>query len=203
MELYETTLETSHIERAIELTALMDRHHWDSRGGGYLFAPQDGESLIVRTKEIYDGAVPSGNSVAAFVLTRLGRITGDPRYEERARTIGCVFGDEIERAPSAFTFYMAALEASVGPSREIVVVGDPSSPDTREMIQAIHAAFAPEVTLLFKSTRESDSRVAEVAAFTAAHTALEGRATAYVCESHACRRPTTDVNEVLEALQKR
>jgi uncharacterized protein YyaL (SSP411 family) len=203
IELYEATLGASHLEKAIELAGFMDRYHWDPAAGGYFFAPQDGDSLIVRTKEIYDGAVPSGNSVAALVLSRLGRVTGDSGYEERAHKIGRVFGREIERAPSAFTFFMSALETSAGPSREIVVVGDPHSDDTRTMIQAIHAAYAPEVTLLFKPTGEEGRRIVDIAPFTEAHTAVGGRATAYICENRACRRPTADVGEVVEALRAR
>jgi hypothetical protein len=202
VELYETTFEAALLKTAIELTDDMNRRFWDT-GGGFYFAPDDGESMIVRTKGAYDGAVPSGNSVAAVNLTRLGRLTGDPRFEEQAEKIGRVFFDEVRRAPSAFTFFMTAVELGVGPSREVVIVGDPRSADTRAMKRAIHSVYAPETVLLFKSSLEKDPDISRVARFTASHTALGGAATAFVCENYACGMPTTDVGEMLAALRIR
>jgi len=203
LELYETTFDAAHLSAAIELTEEMSRRFWDAAAGGFYFAPVDVGSMIVRTKGLYDGAVPSGNSVAALNLIRIGRLTGDPRFEDRAGKIGRVFCDEVERAPSAFTCFMTALELGAGPSREVVIVGDPRSSDTEAMIRAVRSTYAPEVVLFFKPYPEKDPAVSRVAAFTAPHTAIGGMATAYVCEDHACRMPTTDVGELLTSLRGR
>jgi len=200
LELYETTFDVTHVSTAIELTEEMSRRFWDAESGGFYFAPADVGSMIVRTKSIYDGAVPSGNSVAALNLVRISRLTGDHGFEEQAGKIGRVFFDEIERSPSAFTCFMMALELNAGPSREVVIVGDPRSPDTEAMIRAMRSTYAPDVSVLFKPCPEGDPAIGRIAPFTAQHAAIGGKATAYVCEDHACRAPTTDAGELLASL---
>jgi uncharacterized protein YyaL (SSP411 family) len=202
IELYETTFDAEHLEEALRLTDDMIRLFADEETGGFYFAPREGEAMIVRTREIYDGAIPSGNSAAAMNLVRLARLTGEARYEEHAERIGRVFHDDLTRAPSAHAWFMAALDLATGPSLEIVIVGAPGSADTDEMIRELHAAYAPETAVLFKSTADEKLAVARLAPFTALQTAIDGRATAYVCRNHACDAPTTRSADVARALMR-
>jgi uncharacterized protein YyaL (SSP411 family) len=201
MELYETTFDAEHLETAVQLTDEMIRLFADQEHGGFYFTRADGEAMIVRTREIYDGAIPSGNSAAAVNLVRLARLTGDARYEEHAARIGRVFFEDLSRAPSGYSWYMASVELAEGPSIEIVVVGDPASSDTRSMLREVRAAYAPHAAILFKTSAGEDPAIGRIAPFTAAHTAIDGRATAYICRNHACGAPTTNPADVAAVLR--
>jgi len=203
IELYETTFDPHHLARAVALTDEMIRLFWDGEGGGFYFTRADGEGMIVRTRAIYDGAIPSGNSVAAVNLIRLARLTGDARYEERAENIGRVFLEDLTRAPSGYAWFAAAVDLAQGPSVEVVIVGEPGTADTDAMIRAVRASYAPHAAVLFKSSAREDPELARVAPFTAGHVAIDGRATAYVCRNHACDSPTTNPADVAAALRLR
>jgi hypothetical protein len=203
IELFQTTLEAEHLETAVKLTDEMIRLFLDGEHGGFYFTRADGEAMIVRTREIYDGAVPSGNSAAAANLIRLARLTGEARYEECAEKIGRVFLEDFSRAPSGYAWYMTALDLATGPSVEIVIVGDPGAADTGAMLRAVRAAYAPHAAILLKSSAETVPAIARLAPFTAAHTSLGGKATAYVCRNHACDAPTTNPGDIAAALGHR
>lgn len=110
IELYEATVEVKYLRTALGLNNDLIEHFWDERSGGFYFTPDDGEKLIVRRKEIYDGAVPSGNSFAMLNLLRLGRITGSPDLEVKADMIGRAFSREVTKRPSAYTYLMVAAD---------------------------------------------------------------------------------------------
>ncbi|UCH82586.1 MAG: thioredoxin domain-containing protein [Candidatus Latescibacterota bacterium] len=200
IELYEATFDIGRLKTAIALTTDMRRDFWDTDNGGFWFTPQDGEQLIVRVKEIYDGAVPSGNSVAALNLLRLGRMTADAELEELASQIGRVFHADVTRGPSAHTLLMAAVDFGVGPSYEVVIVGDPGGTDTRDMRNAIYQRYLPSSVILFKPNDSDGSDIEGGAEFVAPHRAIDGRATAYVCMNYACKLPTTVIADMLGLL---
>ena len=95
LELYEATFDVKYLSESLHLTEMMTDLFWDEDNGAFFFTAYDGEEQIVRTKELYDGAIPSGNSVAALVLLRLGRITGESKYENMAATIGKIFSENV------------------------------------------------------------------------------------------------------------
>ena len=203
IELYETTFDAGYLENAIDLTEKTIRLFWDPAAGGFYFTSEDGEAMIVRTREIYDGAIPSGNSAAALNLLRLARLTGTTRLEDYADKIGRLFHEDLTRAPSAFTWFMAALDLARGPSREIVIVGDPDSPDTRAMVREVRGVYAPEAVVLFKSSVEKSPAITRLAPFTRSQNAIDGKATAYVCRNHSCGLPTTNAREIADRLGRR
>ncbi|HER34905.1 MAG TPA: thioredoxin domain-containing protein, partial [Halothiobacillaceae bacterium] len=127
LELYEATFDVTLLERAVALTDVMLERFWDDDDGALYFTAADAEELIVRQKEIYDGAVPSGNSVAMLNLVRLARMTGRSEYEDRAVAIGRAFAIQVRRAPAAHTQLMCGLDFLLGPSHEVVIVGRPGS----------------------------------------------------------------------------
>ena len=198
LELYEATFQVRHLERAIDLVRAMDHLFWDRRGGGYYFAGEDGETLLARAKEIYDGAQPSGNSVAALVLLRLGRMTGNGAYEERAEALFRAFGGSLARLPAAHTQLLIALEFALGPTREIVISGAAAAEDTRGLVSAVRSRYLPRAVTLLRDDADA-APLARVAPFTAAQESVGGRATAYVCENFACSAPVTE-RAALEAL---
>ncbi|MCE5245073.1 MAG: thioredoxin domain-containing protein, partial [Syntrophobacteraceae bacterium] len=152
LELYEATFDTERLVVAVELQESMNGLFLDEAAGGYFYTARNGEGLFLRDKEIYDGATPSSNSVAALNLLRLARMTGDARLEETASKLLSAFHREISDYPSGYTQFLQAVDFALGPSREIVVAGDPDTAAVREMLAVIRAAFMPNRVVMLRKT---------------------------------------------------
>ncbi len=200
LDLYEATFKVHYLEDAMQLQAILAGQFWDGESGGYYFTATDSERLLVRSKLVYDGAVPSGNSVAALNLLRLGRISGEPGYEEAAAALLRAFSRQVNLAPSAHSQLLCAVDFTVGPAYEVVIAGEPGAGSTRDMLAALRGTYHPNKVVLLHPPGEAGSQIARLAPFTATQVALDGRATAYVCRNFACRAPTTDREEMLAAL---
>ncbi len=195
LELYESTLDIQYLETALEYNAILTDSFVDKKGSGYFMVSNEAEKLIVRPKELYDGAIPSGNSVQMLNLARLARLTGRPELEEQAIETGKAFSSAIARSPSGFTQALIALQFASGPTEEIVVVGSRESPDTRRMLAAINAAYHPGKVLLFKDPAEADA-LEKIAPFTKELNMVDGKATVYICRNFACERPIHSPEEL-------
>ena len=203
IELYEAIFDARHLEVALELTSDMVRHFWDEDGGGLYLTPDDGESLFIRKKEIYDGAIPSGNSVAMLNLLRLGRMTATSDLEEKAARIGSAFSGSVKQLPSAHTQLMVALDFGIGPCYEVVIAGKAQAEDTKAMAKALRTRFLPNKVVLLNPDERKSPEIAKLAEFTKNQSSIDGRATAYVCMNYNCKLPTTDINTMLELLDVR
>jgi uncharacterized protein YyaL (SSP411 family) len=200
LELYEATFETRFLRTALELNREFLRGFWDAEGGGFFFTAEDSSDLILRRKEVYDGATPSGNSVAALNLLRLGRISGNVELEQRAERINRAFAGNVRQFPSAYTQMLVAVEFALGPSHEVVVAGKSTGEDTQSMIHELRRHFLPNKIVVFRGTDERPSEIEAVADYTKQHLSLDGKATAYVCVNYSCEIPTTDASRMLELL---
>ena len=200
LELYSTTFEVGYLARALGLNKYLMEHFWDEESGGFYFTADDGEELLLRQKQAYDGALPSGNSVAMLNLLRLGRITADPDFEEKAARIGRAFFESVRQSPAAHTQLLVAVDFAVGPSYEVVIAGDSRASDTREMLEAIHRRFIPNKVVVFLPTERGSQEVKRLAPFTREQSSIDGKATAYVCVNHYCKLPTTDIDTMLSLL---
>jgi uncharacterized protein YyaL (SSP411 family) len=200
MELYEATFDASHLRSARSLNDSAIAHFWDTEKGGFFLSPDDGEDLIVRKKEIYDGAVPSGNSIAMLNCARLGVLTDSSALLTKAEEIGKTFGDQILQMPSAHSFFMSGLDFLNGPSFKVVIAGERTKKDTREMLSALTKSFIPHAVQLFRDCGEDGLGIAEIVPFSKEQTCIEGKATAYVCRDQHCRLPTTNTEEMLDML---
>ncbi|MBN1346898.1 MAG: thioredoxin domain-containing protein [Phycisphaerae bacterium] len=202
LELYEATFDTRRLRSAVELTDDMLERFWDETSGGLFFTADDAEKLLVRQKDVYDGAIPSGNAVAMLNLPRLARITGNTDYERRAEQIGRAFSKTVRQAPAGHTHLITALDFAVGPTHEIVIAGDPSADDTKAMLGALRRRFIPnKVVLLRRPSGTDGDEIVKIAPWLEGHTAIDGKSTAYVCTDHQCKLPTTAVDKMLEMLQ--
>jgi uncharacterized protein YyaL (SSP411 family) len=202
LELYEATFVPEYLSHAIALTELMIEYFWDEKDGGFYHTPDDGEKLLLRKKEVYDGAIPSGNSAAMLNLLRLSRVTGNSDFEVKAEAIGKAFSKTVLQYPAGYTHLMSAADFMVGESHEIVIVGDPDTPDTKAMIKALISEFIPNKVVIFKAAGEEKSEIGKIAEFTKEHTAIDGKATAYVCSNFSCKKPVTDPEEMLRLLRE-
>ncbi len=201
IELYETTFDPQFLKTAFTLNEELIEHFWDSESGGFYFVADDAEELLVRKKEVYDGAIPSGNSVAMLNLQRLSRITGNPDFEAKAARIGQVFSGTVSQAPLGFTQLMIAVDFAAGPSHEIVITGDPDSKDTREIIDALRSKFLPRKVVILRPINGEAREIEHLSPFIKDYGELDGKTTVYVCVDQQCNLPTTDISEMLELLR--
>ncbi len=198
IELYETTLDAGYLREAVAFMTKTIDLFWDQEDGGFFFSGRENERLVARDKDAYDGAIPSGNSVALLNLLRLSRMTGDVELEKKADLMLRVFGPSLAEFPKAFTQFLNAVDFVIGPAREIVIVGPASDDKTTGFVRAVQKRFLPNSVVLGKDGAE-DGALSSLAPFTSSMQAVEGRPTVYVCENYACRRPITEVS-ALEAV---
>ncbi|MFW9831959.1 MAG: thioredoxin domain-containing protein [Candidatus Thorarchaeota archaeon] len=200
LELYETTFEPEYLEKAKALNDVLLLHFWDERGGGFFFTSDDSEDLPIRKKDAYDGAIPSGNSVALLNLLRLGRITADSDLESKAAQTGQAFSSEVLGAPAGFTFMLCGIDFAVGPSNEIIIVGNAETPEFQTMTRTISDKFLPNKVILFVPTNAKRETITKLAPFTKDYIPIDDKLTAYVCTNHVCHTPTTDIKTMLKFL---
>jgi len=200
LELYETTFDVDYLRRALEMNKDLIKHFWDGNNGGFYSTANDGESLLVRQKDISDAATPSGNAVAMLNLLRLGRITANADLEEKAAEIERAFSRTVEQLPSAYTQLMVAVDFAVGPSSELVIAGDSQANDTREMLEAIRRRFIPNKIVILRPTEQKSPEIDHIAPFAEYRSSIDGKATAYVSLNYNCKLPTTHVSTMLELL---
>ena len=200
IELYEATFEASFLKRAIKLTEVMMKHFWDNEKGGFYFTADDSENILIREKLIYDGAYPSGNSLAALNMIRLSRMTANPEFEEKAIQIFQAFSNIVSETPAGHTQLMVALDFALGPSFEVVIVGNSQSKDTESMLRAVRGKFIPNKVLLLLPSEVQEPEITSLAEYTQHLTTQEGKATAYVCQDYECKLPTIDIEEAISLL---
>jgi len=188
------------LSEAKRLTQEMMALFWDERTGGFFLSGKRNERLVAQTKELYDGALPSGNSVAALNLVRLGQLTMDKEFQTKADRIFEVFSGQAGQAPEAFPQFLIALDFRLGPSQEIVIAGDPGDPQTRRMIRAVHEKFLPRAVLALHPEDASAAQVEALVPFLKEQRPLGGKPTAYICQNYVCNLPTTDVEKMVSLL---
>ncbi|HWC31845.1 MAG TPA: hypothetical protein VG709_01800 [Actinomycetota bacterium] len=187
LTLYETTFDTRWFTEARALADDLLRLFHDGDGGGFFQTGIDAERLVLRPKELFDNAVPSGNSAAAEVLLRLAFLTGEGSYESAAVSALRLVRDYLERAPTGFGNALAALDRYVGPSKEIAIVGDLASDEAGDLVETVWREYRPKIVMAAGSPDRGD-----VVPLLADRTTVDGGPAAYVCERFACRMPVSD-----------
>ncbi|MBI3317784.1 MAG: thioredoxin domain-containing protein [Candidatus Omnitrophica bacterium] len=193
LDLYEAGFEARFLAQAKRLSGEMIRLFWDEKKGGFFLTGQDAEGLLVRQKELDDGAIPSGNSIAALVLLRLGRLTADSQLEKRAGLLFESFSGQVAENPSATPQFLIALDFALGPSKEIVIAGPADSPETQAMIRAVYQPFIPNKVVAFHAD----------VPYLQGQSPPGGRPTVYVCQNYACSLPATSIEELQAQLKER
>jgi uncharacterized protein len=202
IELYESMFNTRYLREAIALTDVMLNLFWDDNTGGFFFTGRENEPLISRKKELYDGALPSGNSVAFMNLLRLTGLTGRTDFREKAELMARAFSEEISRYPGAHTHALMAVDFMTGPALEIVIAEGRNPEAAHEMAGAIHQTFMPRKTLLYRPTEPDLKQLTVIAPFVQSMGPVNGLSTYYRCRSFACLAPLTEPVEVIADIQR-
>jgi uncharacterized protein YyaL (SSP411 family) len=193
IEVYETTCKDIYLQQAVTLASDMRELFGDRKEGGFYFYGNDGEELIARPKEIYDGAIPSGNSVAALALQKLADITDDRSFSKIAEQLLEHFAGEVSRYAAGYTYFMMAVDYYVADNLKIVIAGEREAADTKAMLAMIHSCFLPSAAIRFYDRHSQEN---------SEYKEVDHKATAYVCKNFACQPPITDVAKLRDQLLK-
>jgi hypothetical protein len=191
IELYETTLRPAHLDFALTLAEAMLAKFYDAEHGGFWQSPAQAQDLILRFKEVYDSAEPSGNAVAILALLKLGRITDRAAFTKAAEQSLRFFASRLQQAPQAVPSLLQALDFWLDEPRRAVLAGDPASPEARALLRAIHSVYQPN-KLILGHTGPVDPFAQTLPA--------KASPVVYVCTGTACQPPTGNPAQVTTLL---
>jgi hypothetical protein len=173
----------------------MMRHFWDKDHGGFFFSADDAKALLLRRKDFYDGAIPSGNSIAMHNLLRLMHLSGRTELEEQAWNLAKSFAAAATGEQTlGYTMLLCSLDYALGPAYEIALLGSLQDALIIEMLQAIRSRYLPNKSIVLVCEEE----IREIAPFTRNLVQVDGKTTAYVCTDHVCSLPTTSPEEMMK-----
>lgn len=200
IELYEATFKSEYLEQAISLSQQFIDLFWDKGNGGFYFTSESAEELLGRKKEIYDGAMPSSNSVAIMNLLRLGRMSSNTEWEQMADQAQRLFGTDIKKAPTGFGAALQSVDFTAGDSKEIIIAGKKANATTQEMLRLLQDQYLPRCVVLLNDPE--DEKIKELVPFLSDFGMKGGQATAYVCQNYSCELPTTDPQKMLDLIEE-
>ncbi|OQB16019.1 MAG: N-acylglucosamine 2-epimerase (GlcNAc 2-epimerase) [Firmicutes bacterium ADurb.Bin193] len=180
IELYQATHQSFYLKRAIELTDIFMRDFWDDENGGFRFAAKQSAELIINPKPLYDGAMPSANSVSALSMLRLYSFTGDRRFEDVADKIFNAFSGELSQSPPSYCFMMYAMLYKKADIARVVIKADTQS-NVKRLVEVIPPKA--EVAVYVGD---------ELSEYSGNYALSQGVASAYVCRGGVCLPPVTD-----------
>lgn len=200
IDLYEACFDLHWLDEAVALTSKQIEIFRDRNNGGFFDAPGTDPTVIVRTKEEYDGAEPTGNSVAALNLLRLASYAGREEWRGLAEGTIASFGSRLDSMPEALPQMLAALIMDLSPPTEIVIAGSPEADDTRAALREVHSHFLPNAVLFLADAGPGQRKLASMLPFIGGMGMLNHAATMFLCENFSCRLPTSDPGEIHRAL---
>jgi uncharacterized protein YyaL (SSP411 family) len=201
LDLYEAQFDRRDMEWAVRLAEKQSALFEDPAGGGFFHSPADAGDLVLRLKEDYDGAEPSGNSIAILNLLRLAQITGRLEFRASAERALAAFAPRLARVPVALPAMLTACEFYLAEPRQIVVVGPRDSAGTRALLRAFHSRFVANRIVLLVDTEETRHALAAGIPAIEAMQLAGGLPSAYVCRNYACQLPVTEAAQLAELLQ--
>lgn len=196
---YEASFDPEYLKLALQLqTAQIDKF-WDDKSGGFYFTEAGETDLFIRQKDIYDGAIPSGNSAAAENLYYLGRLSENREWEVLSRKIGETFSKQVLAAPRGFSALLQSVQVHVNGSKEIVIAGD--GEDLKAANEVLRGFYHPFKLVLYRPNSDSES-IVDISSFLGYQKAIDGNFTVYICEDYACQYPATDPAAMEKQLQE-
>lgn len=198
IELYEATLLYQYLEKAKTLTDIMIELFNDKNNGGFFLSSKLEDPLPVKIKEVYDGAMPSGNSVALFNLIRLWKYYQLPEYKRTIEASLSFFSYKLNQNPSAYTHFLSSLLLYFAPSIEIIIVNDKKDDQIQEILNLINEYFIPNKIIFFKELNCSNKNFE----FLDNYKKINNKPTIYLCSNYSCKKPTDNFEELKELLEQ-
>ncbi|MBS4193028.1 thioredoxin domain-containing protein [Bacillus sp. FJAT-49705] len=192
IELFEATFSYTYLEKANMTAEKMMKLFWDDEAGGFFFTNIKSEQLIVREKQIYDGAIPSGNSVASLQMLRLGHLTGEVKWMDIADSMLKLYKQEVESYGAGHTYLLQSLLVKEMSVKEVVILGNKQE----KLIKKLHAKFVPHITILAASDQNDVEKLRS-----RGYKQINDDLTVYVCENFTCQNPVFTVEEALKSIE--
>jgi len=197
LDLYEAGFDAKYLEEAVTLSRIMISNFFDDKEGGFYQTKVTGD-LIIRPKDAFDGALPSGNSVAALVCLRLAEIVTDEKFRKCANDTLLAFWEAVSRQPPSFTEMLVALQFLLGTPKEIVVSGESDDPATKALVEVIHNHFLPHSVLIL-----ADEKTAGISPLVKDRLPTPGSPSrVFVCSNYSCKLPSKTEIELTQALSE-
>ena len=203
IDLYEAGFDVEWLKPALRLHGTQVATFWDASEGGFFDFSGKDKTILLRTREAYDGAEPSGNSVAASNLVRLSRIAPDDGLKKNTETTLRSFSGALRQAPHAMPQMIAVMEFFRESPKQIVIAGKMDSAETTAFLEEIAQRFLPHTTLLCADGDAGQVFLSERLPFIASMTRRNGLTTAYVCENYACDLPVTSSAELVGLIERK
>ena len=194
IELYEASFNERYLQTAVALTKTMIERFWDSENGGFYFTAKE-DATVPRLKQTYDGAVPSGNSVALHDLLRLARLTNETSFETYINKLLEAFAVDVTAYPMGHTWMLAGLDFALGPTYNIVIAGEINDKDTQTMLATVRKKYLPNLTVKLWTNKNAESTQLGLN-----YEKIKGKATAYVCRDQTCMPPTSEPEELAKLI---
>lgn len=201
IELYQASFKPIYLKRAEDLTDKLIEYFWDKDTGGFYFTKEGGEELLTRKKEIYDGAIPSGNSVILWNLVRLSHLTGSRKLEQKAYEMSRTFSRQVNDSPSVHTMFLIGYNSLTGPFFDVVIAA-PDREKAAEMLEEVRKKYIPRLTIIYHlAETEEDPSIDEISSFIKDYNMVENKTAVYICRDYTCQLPLTDKAQILGGLE--
>ena len=197
LELYESTFKAEYLQKALELNEQFIEQFWDKEKGGFYFSIADEDQVYGRQKQIFDGAMPSSNSVAMMNLIRMSRLSGNTELEDYADKIGQTFSADLIRSGASICHGMQSIQLLNADSREITFRAD--STEQRELLEHIRNQFTP-FKVMHVVSEKNQQTLADLAEYTSAQRKLDNKPTLYICRNFSCDQPINELEKMKKAL---
>ncbi len=199
IELYQSTFKTKYLQSALNLNSTLIEKFSDSRDGGFYLTSDSAEELLIRPKDLYDGAMPSGNSIEYYNLIRLYKLTADENLLPIIDGVEKLFAGKVSSAPNVFSMFLTAYSENIFGSNEIVIVEGDNGADN--FIRSINSKYLPYKVVLFIPEGEERNELYKLAPFTKDHSTIGNATTVYVCKNFVCNLPTNQTDDMLKQIE--
>ena len=196
--LYECTADSQWLDQAVALTETALKHFLDQQDGGFFFTSDDHEQLITRNKDSFDSSVPSGNSMMAYVLVRLGKLCNNIRWLEIAEQTIQNSALVLQRAPGGCGQMLLALDLLLNDTQELVIATDQQS-ERDEIKQQLYSGFIPRRTIAYINHADTTSTANVLSGLGKSRTLIDNQTTVYICRNFSCQKPLSNRGEIKSA----
>ncbi|MFW6014907.1 MAG: thioredoxin domain-containing protein [bacterium] len=201
IELYQATFNIDYLKKAILLTKKSIDEFWDKKNGGFYFSGKSSEKLITNTKEVYDGAIPSGNSINFWNIQRLYHLTGKKDYNDIIEKMLKVFSSKIADNPSAYSQFLIGINTLFSSYYDLILVGDLK--ETQEFLNPIRQKYIPNVSIIQIPVNKAKHDDYKIIDYLDDYSQKNNKTTAYICKNKNCSLPTNSIQKMLELLDIR
>jgi len=196
IDLYQGTFNQKYLDLAQSLSEYQLEQFWDNENDGFYFTANNSEELLIRNKEFYDGAIPSGNSVSAYNYIRLSRLLSKPDFEDIANKIIMALSSNLNRYSAGYSMMLHALDFIEGPSYEVIIIGDGID---REVLNIVNSHQQINKIVIYK---DSNEQISGQMSFLNNYFMNDDKTTIYVCKNYVCNLPTSDINVISKLLSQ-